>query len=133
MKMSARVPQIILYNGILATQNTAQPSAQAVAVGGGKILVLGQDDQVLKLAGPDTEKIDLDGRLVVPGFIDSHIHFYEWALKRQGIKIDDLGHLEALLDRVREAQKLESGKYFDNPFAIEKISLAVKAESIHLI
>jgi predicted amidohydrolase YtcJ len=97
------VPQIILYNGVLATQNTAQPSAQAVAVGGGKILVLGQDDQVLKLAGPDTEKIDLDGRLVVPGFIDSHIHFYEWALKRQGIKINDLGDLEALLDRVREA------------------------------
>jgi predicted amidohydrolase YtcJ len=103
MKMPALVPQIILYNGILATQNTTQPSAQAVAVGSGKILALGRDEDVLNLADRDTEKIDLDGRLVVPGFIDSHIHFYEWALKRQGIKLDDLTHLEELLDRVQEA------------------------------
>ncbi|MGB5748206.1 MAG: amidohydrolase, partial [Desulfobacterales bacterium] len=103
MKMSALVPQIILYNGILATQSTAYPHAQAVAVGNGKILALARDEGVLNLAGPDTEKIDLDGRLVVPGFIDSHIHFYEWALKRQGLKLDDLTRLEELLARVREA------------------------------
>ena len=103
MKISALVPQIILYNGILATQNSVHPHAQAVAVGNGKILALGRDEDMLNLAGPDTEKIDLDGRLVVPGFIDSHIHFYEWALKRQGIKLDDLTHLEGLLARVREA------------------------------
>ena len=103
MKMPARVPQIILYNGILATQNTAQPGAQAGAIGNGKILAVGRDEDVLNLAGPDTEKIDLDGRLVVPGFIDSHIHYYEWALKRQGVKLDDLTHLEELLTRVREA------------------------------
>ncbi|MBW2706466.1 MAG: amidohydrolase, partial [Deltaproteobacteria bacterium] len=77
MKISALVPQIILYNGILATQNSVHPHAQAVAVGNGMILALGRDGDVLNLAGPDTEKIDLDGRLVVPGFIDSHIHFYE--------------------------------------------------------
>ena len=103
MKLTDRVPQIILFNGILATQNTAQPSAQAVAVGNGKILALGRDADMLNLAGPDTDKIDLDGRLVVPGCIDSHIHFYEWALKRQGIKLDDLTHLDGLLARVREA------------------------------
>jgi len=103
MKMSAMVPKTILYNGILATQNTARPPAQAVAVGNGKILALGRDADVLNLAGSDTEKIDLNGRLVVPGFIDSHIHFYEWALKRQGVKLDDLTRLEELLTRVREA------------------------------
>jgi hypothetical protein len=103
MKISARAPQIILYNGILATQSTAHPHAQAVAVGNGKILAVGRDEDVLTLTGPDTEKIDLDGRLMVPGFIDTHIHFYEWALKRQGIKLDDLTHLEQLLARVREA------------------------------
>ncbi|MGB5619631.1 MAG: amidohydrolase [Desulfobacterales bacterium] len=103
MKLSAPVPQTILYNGILATQNNSHPKATAVAVGDGKILALGRDSDVLNLAGPDTEKIDLDGRLVVPGLIDSHIHFYEWALKRQGIKLDGLTHLEALLARVRQA------------------------------
>ena len=103
MKLSALVPQIILYNGILATQSTAHPHAQAVAVGNGKIQALGRNEDVLNLADLYTEKIDLDGRLVVPGFIDTHIHFYEWALKRQGIKLDDLTCLEELLARVREA------------------------------
>jgi len=65
MKLSALVPQIILYNGILATQSTAHPNAQAVAVGNGKILAVGRNEDVLNLAGLDTEKIDLDGRLVV--------------------------------------------------------------------
>jgi predicted amidohydrolase YtcJ len=101
--MVALVPQIILYNGILATQSPAHPHAQALAVGNGKILAVGRNEDVLNLAGPDTEKIDLEGRLVVPGFIDAHIHFYEWALKRQGIKLDDLTCLEELLDRVQEA------------------------------
>jgi predicted amidohydrolase YtcJ len=103
MKMPALVPQIILYNGILATPSTAHPQPQSIAVGNGKILAVGRDEDMLNLAGADTEKIDLAGRLVVPGFIDSHIHFYEWALKRQGLKLDDLTGLEELLARVREA------------------------------
>ncbi len=104
MTMPVPVPEIILYNGIcFATRNRARSHAQAVAVCNGKILALGSDKDVMNLAGSGTEKIDLDGRLVVPGFIDAHIHFYEWALKRQGLKLDDLTHLDALLARVRVA------------------------------
>jgi hypothetical protein len=103
MKISTPVPEIILYNCILDARNCAYPRAQAVAVGNGKILALGTNEDMLHLANSGTEKIDLDGRLVVPGFIDTHIHFYEWALKRQGIKLDDLTHLDELLVRVREA------------------------------
>ena len=103
MKKAASAPQIILYNGTFAVWDTVHPRAQAVAVGNGKILALGRNEDTLNLAGPKTEKIDLDGRLVVPGFIDTHIHFYEWALNRQGVKLDDLTRLEELLDRVREA------------------------------
>ena len=103
MKFSTLLPQIILYNGIFATQRMAHSLAQAVALGNGKILAVGRNEDVLTLAGPDTEKIDLDNRLVVPGFIDTHIHFHEWALNRHGIKLDDLTCLEELLARVREA------------------------------
>ena len=104
MTIPVPVPEIILYNGIcFATRNRARSHAQAVAVGNGKILALGSDEDMLNLAGSGTEKIDLGGRLVVPGFIDTHIHFYEWSLKRQGLKLDDLTHLDALLARVRKA------------------------------
>jgi predicted amidohydrolase YtcJ len=64
---------------------------------------VGGNDDILRIAGAGDEKINLDGRLVVPGFIDTHIHFYEWALKRQGVKLDDLTSLVDLLARVRQA------------------------------
>ncbi|KPJ76324.1 MAG: hypothetical protein AMJ54_12075 [Deltaproteobacteria bacterium SG8_13] len=101
MNASALTPQIILYNGYVATPDSAAPRAQALAVGSGKILFVGQNEEVLHRSGPVTEKIDLEGRLVVPGFFDSHIHFYEWALKRRGVNLEGLNHLHELLDRVR--------------------------------
>ena len=96
-------PRIILFNGTIATQNNKAPFAQAVAVGKGKTLAIGRNQEVLNLATKDTEKIDLKGRLVIPGFIDTHIHFYEWALKRQGIALDDLTSLQELLNRAQQA------------------------------
>ena len=94
---------LILFNGRIADFNHRKMQARAVAVAGERILAVGEDADVLPLAGPTTEKIDLDGRLVVPGFIDTHIHFYEWALKRQGLRLDDLTCLEDLSARVRDA------------------------------
>jgi predicted amidohydrolase YtcJ len=105
MKISACLPQIILHNGILATQDPARPMAQAVAVYKGKILALGQDEDVLDLAGPDTEKIDLDGRLVLPGMMDSHFHFYDWALGRQQLELANEKSIQHLLDRVSRKVK----------------------------
>ena len=96
-------PDIILFNGYVATQIPHAPLATAVAVGQGCILAVGGNDDVLNTAGPETARIDLDGRLVVPGFIDTHIHFYEWALQRQRLKLEDVTSHEELLGRVHEA------------------------------
>ena len=112
MTASRSSPDIILFNACVATQNPLQPTAQAVAIGEGKILAVGSNDDLLHLAGAGAHQIDLGGRLVVPGFIDTHIHFYEWALKRQGLKLDDLTCLEDLLARVgRAADDLPSGQW----------------------
>jgi hypothetical protein len=61
-------------NGKVWTESPTQPRAQAVALDGSKILAVGEDAAVRKLAGPDTRIIDLDGRLLLPGFNDSHVH-----------------------------------------------------------
>ena len=104
--------EIILFNTTIATQNPLQPIVQALAIGQGQILAVGDNDEILRIAGAGVEKIDLNGRLVVPGFIDSHIHFYEWALQRQGVKLDDLTCLEDLLARVHQsAENRPSGQW----------------------
>src|SRR5246500_2060392 len=72
---SAREASIVLVNGKVWTENPAQPVAQAVALDGSKILAVGDNASIRKLAGPSTRIIDLGGRLLLPGFNDSHVHF----------------------------------------------------------
>ena len=103
-----QAPEIVLYNAALASVNIRTPllpKADALAISRGRITALGSSGDMLHLAGPATEKIDIGGRLVVPGFFDSHIHFYEWALKRRNLQLDDLGSLEELLARIRSASR----------------------------
>lgn len=99
----AAIPDIILFNGTVATQDDQLPTAEAVAVGQGRIVAVGNNSDLLNLARTETQKIDLEGRLVVPGFIDTHIHFYEWALKRQDLQLEHVTSLEELLSCVGQA------------------------------
>jgi predicted amidohydrolase YtcJ len=65
---------IIFHNGNVITIETAQPLAEAVAVRGGLIQAVGSDDEVLALQGPDTVLVDLQGKTLMPGFIEGHTH-----------------------------------------------------------
>jgi predicted amidohydrolase YtcJ len=67
---------LILVNGKVWTENPAQPTAQAVAVDGNRILRVGTDADIRKFAGPATRVIDLHGRLLLPGFNDAHVHLF---------------------------------------------------------
>ena len=51
--------------------------------GGGRILAVGRRRDILTLKSERTEVLELDGALVLPGFTDTHIHFYEWARQRR--------------------------------------------------
>jgi hypothetical protein len=65
----------IFVNGKIWTADEAKPLAQALAIRGDRLLVVGSDADARALSGPDTAVVDLAGRLVVPGFQDSHLHF----------------------------------------------------------
>ena len=73
----AKEATLILVNGKVWTENPALPIAHAVALDGNKILAVGDDATVRKLAGPDTKVVDLHGRLLLPGFNDAHVHFLD--------------------------------------------------------
>ncbi len=66
---------LVLRNGHVVTVDDAHPSAEAVAVSAGRILAVGSDADIQQYVGPGTRVIDLNGRLLVPGFIDAHAHF----------------------------------------------------------
>jgi predicted amidohydrolase YtcJ len=75
-----RPADTILINGKVYTENAIQSWAQAVAILGEKIIAVGEDADIEKLRGPATKVIDAGGRLVLPGFVDCHIHFMEGSI-----------------------------------------------------
>src|ERR1700727_2613175 len=68
------VPDLILYRANIITIDPLQPRARALAIADGRFVAVGDDDDVRGLAGPRTTQVDLEGRTVVPGFIDAHAH-----------------------------------------------------------
>ena len=69
---------MVIYNGKILTVDSPDPNgftvAQALALYDGKILVVGSNEEALELAGPSTRKIDLGGRSVIPGLVETHDH-----------------------------------------------------------
>jgi predicted amidohydrolase YtcJ len=65
---------LILHNGRFTTLDRSKPQATAVAIAEGKFLAVGDEREVMALAGPETRVIDLKGRSVLPGLCDNHTH-----------------------------------------------------------
>ena len=64
----------VYYNGTVLTVDSEATVVEGVAVRDGKILATGSNEYVRRLAGPETEQVDLEGKTLVPGFIDTHTH-----------------------------------------------------------
>ena len=65
---------LVFYNGKILTADEEFTIVEAVAVRDGKFLARGDNDRILAMAGPRTRRVDLEGRILVPGFIDTHQH-----------------------------------------------------------
>src|SRR5215207_6805983 len=72
---SSAAPEVIYHNGAVLTMEPDQPRAEAIAVRTGRIMTIGDNEDVLALRNRRTRVVDLGGRAVLPGFIDSHAHW----------------------------------------------------------
>jgi predicted amidohydrolase YtcJ len=70
-------PNLILYNGNIRTFATETSTCEALACAGSRIVASGNSDDMRRLAGPDTQTIDLKGRTAIPGLTDTHVHLSE--------------------------------------------------------
>lgn len=96
------MPDLLLYNGKLHTQDPRTPHASALAVRDGRILALGDDRAIRELASPHTQQIDLEGRRVLPGLTDAHFHFYDWALGLRRVALAEADSLTGLRERLAQ-------------------------------
>ncbi|HXV61016.1 MAG TPA: amidohydrolase [Vicinamibacteria bacterium] len=104
--------ELILHNGNLITVDDSQPKAQAVAIVRDRLFAVGSDDEVLNLATARTRRVDLEGKTVVPGFVDAHTHLGYSGL-RHLTRVDcDLRTIEAIKGAIRAyAQETPVGEW----------------------
>jgi len=77
-------PELIVVNGKIAVMDDQLTTVQAMAVRGRRIIVLGTTEEINQLKGPQTQVIDVKGRTVLPGIIDSHTHPHLWLYNHFG-------------------------------------------------
>ncbi len=100
-------PDLILTNGKVITVDERFTIAQAVAVRGERIAAVGTTQEIARLAGPNTRRIDLRGRAVVPGLIDNHAHLMRagetWT---EEVRLDGIESRQQAADMLRARAKV---------------------------
>lgn len=104
---AAETADMVLVNGKIVTVDDRFTVAQALAIRGQRIVAVGSNADIGKLAGSATRRIDLQGRTVIPGLIDNHSHWIR-AAEHDEMRLDGVTTrkraLEMLADRVRQAK-----------------------------
>jgi hypothetical protein len=112
--MPSKKPDLILKNGIVYTLDHNKRWAQALAVAEGRIVAVGSDEDLEMYIGPETAVIDLDGKMVLPAFVDSHMHpAYSAHLYRYQLNLSDVSEkdqIPAYLEKIKEFANEHSEK-----------------------
>ncbi|PNK59684.1 amidohydrolase [Psychrobacter sp. FDAARGOS_221] len=123
-------PDIIYYNGKITTLDRSNPEATAVAIKDGRFVKVGNDSEVLDLAGSDTKSINLKGRSVIPGLFDNHTHVirgglnYNMELRWDGVRslADAMAMLKDQVDKTPAPQWVRVvGGFTENQFAEKRL------------
>ena len=103
---------LILSGGAIYTAQKQNPNAEAVAVADGRILFVGSLDEAEKLKSEKTKWIDLKGNTLLPGFIESHGHLYNFGYSMMQLDLRPCESFEEVLEMVKEAvENTEPGQW----------------------
>lgn len=127
--------ELIVHNSLITTLDPKQPSAQALAVAGGKVIAVGSNDEVLSLRAPGTKVVDAQGKRIIPGLNDSHSHYLRGGTSFTGeLRWDGVPSLKIGVDRIqRQARVTPQGQWVRvvggfTPWQFEEKRLPTPAE-----
>jgi predicted amidohydrolase YtcJ len=107
---SIPVADIIIARAKVCTGNSEQPWAEAVAIHDGKIMAVGDEATIFKLRYGGTEVIEAGGHLVLPGFVDCHIHFLDGSLSLGRVNLEGAKDASDIQQRLRDYAARHPGK-----------------------
>ena len=92
----------LLINGKIWTADYDQPWAEAFAVSDGKFIAVGKNSEIKNLISDKTEVLDAEGKLVIPGFIDSHLHFIEGGFRLSSVQLRSAKTKDEFIKRIKK-------------------------------
>ena len=102
---------MILRNGYIRTLDRANPLAESMAIDKDRVVAVGSNDEIDAISGPETAIEDLEGRIVLPGLCDAHIHIEKYTHNLDKLNVE-VSSLRACLDRVRQrVQEVHPGEW----------------------
>jgi predicted amidohydrolase YtcJ len=105
-------PSHVFHNGKIVTVDPQFRIVEAMAIRDGRILAVGSNADILRLAGSGTERVDLAGKTVLPGLIDSHVHAPAASMYEFEQPVPDMLTIDDVLAYIRErAEKTEAGRW----------------------
>lgn len=119
-------PDTIFHNGIVLTMEQNQPRAEAIAILDDEIYAVGSSEGVLALSGPETNLIDLGGKTLLPGFIDSHTH---WIGDNE---LNNYRNVDETIRYVIENGWTSINEMFVSPERLEELLLFDQEERLHV-
>jgi predicted amidohydrolase YtcJ len=107
-----RSADLVLTNGVIHTVDEKNSSAQTLAIAGDRLVFVGSDAGAQEWIGDKTQVIDLGGKTVVPGFIDSHYHFQGVGQRAYNLNLDGCTSLDEFLSRLKNwAANAQAGEW----------------------
>ncbi len=103
---------LVIINANVHTMDKAKPKAEAIALMGNKIVAVGSNVEIKSFAGTNTKSIDAKGKLVLPGFNDSHVHFLSGGQQLSSVDLRDAKTPQEFAARIKAfAAKLPKGRW----------------------
>lgn len=103
---------LVVHNANIRTMDKARPSARSIAIVRDRIIAVGSDAEIKAFIGPATKVIDANGKLVIPGFNDAHVHFLEIGQQLSSVDLRSAQTPQEFVERIRAfAAKLPKGRW----------------------
>lgn len=106
----AQTADLVLQDGAIYTADAARSWADAVAIRGGKIIYVGPNAGVQPFISPTTRVIDLQGKMLLPGFTDSHVHPVSSGMQLNDCVLNNISTVSGVLEAVKQCQANLNGK-----------------------
>ena len=111
-ELENKFADLVLKNGFIATVDPNIGNVTAIAINDYLITATGDDQKIDEFIGPNTEVIDLDGRFVMPGFIEGHGHFMSLGRSKQILDLNDVDGWDEIVSKVAvEVDKSKPGEW----------------------